>query len=50
MIAGAVSFCPYPLVSGRLMMRNRLHATWATSSALIVWVICTVGLWAPVLH
>ena len=37
-------------VRSRLMMRNRLHATWATSSALIVWVICTLGLWAPVLH
>jgi uncharacterized membrane protein (GlpM family) len=50
MIAGAVGFCLYALVCSRLMMKEHIHSTWATSSALIVWVICSVGLWALVLR
>ncbi|MGA9307810.1 MAG: DUF3147 family protein [Candidatus Sulfotelmatobacter sp.] len=50
MIAGAVGFCLYALVCSRLMMRERIHAIWATSSALIVWIICSLGLWALVLR
>jgi hypothetical protein len=50
MIAGAVGFCLYALVCSRLMTREHIHATWATSSALIVWMICTFGLWALILR
>jgi Protein of unknown function (DUF3147) len=50
MIAGAMGFWLYASVCSRLMTREHIHATWATSSALIVWIICTVGLWALVLR
>jgi hypothetical protein len=50
MIAGAIGFCLYALICSRLMMREHIRATVATSSALIVWIICTIGLWALVLR
>jgi Trk-type K+ transport system membrane component len=48
MIAGAVGFCLYALVCNWLMKREHIHATWATSTALVVWIVCGVGLWALV--
>jgi uncharacterized membrane protein (GlpM family) len=50
MIAGALSFCVYAAVCSRLMMKNRMRATWAATSALALWLICALGVWAIVLR
>jgi uncharacterized membrane protein (GlpM family) len=50
MIAGAFAFCAYASLCSRLMMRNRMHSTLASSSALAIWLICALGIWAIVLR
>jgi uncharacterized membrane protein (GlpM family) len=50
MIIGAIAFCAYAALCSRLMMSNRIHSKLATTSALAVWLICALGLWAIVLR
>ena len=50
MIVGALAFSAYAALCSRLMMRNQLHSKLATTSALAVWLICALGLWAIVLR
>ena len=50
MIVGAIAFWAYAALCSRLMMRNRIHSKLATTSALAVWLICAIGLWAIVLR
>jgi uncharacterized membrane protein (GlpM family) len=50
MIVGAIAFCAYAALCSRLMMSNRIHSKLATTSALAVWLICALGLWAIVLR
>jgi uncharacterized membrane protein (GlpM family) len=48
MIIGAIAFCAYAALCSRLS--NRIHSKLATTSALAVWLICALGLWAIVLR
>ncbi|HWO28878.1 MAG TPA: DUF3147 family protein [Candidatus Acidoferrum sp.] len=50
MIVGAIAFLVYAAFCSRLMMRNRVHSTSASTSALAVWLICALGLWAIALR
>jgi uncharacterized membrane protein (GlpM family) len=49
MIAGAVAFCFYSVICCRLMMK-RFHAAAATGFALVVWLICALGIWEILLR
>jgi hypothetical protein len=50
MIVGAVAFCVYAAFCSRLMMKNRIHSTLASITALVLWLICALGVWAFVLR
>jgi uncharacterized membrane protein (GlpM family) len=50
MIVGAVAFWAYVTLCSRLMMRNRMHSKLASTSALALWLICALGVWAIVLR
>jgi len=50
MIVGAFALCAYAALCSRLMMRNRMHSTLASTSALALWLICALGIWAIVLR
>jgi Protein of unknown function (DUF3147) len=50
MIVGAIAFFAYAAFCRRLMMRNRMHSTLASTSALVLWLICALGIWAIVLR
>jgi uncharacterized membrane protein (GlpM family) len=50
MIVGAIAFFAYAAFCARLMMRNRVRSTLASTSALALWLICALGLWAIVLR
>jgi hypothetical protein len=50
MIVGAIAFLAYAAFCSRLMMRNRVHSTLASTSALTLWLICALGVWAIVLR
>jgi Protein of unknown function (DUF3147) len=50
MIVGAIAFFAYAAFCSRLMMRNRMHSTLASTSALVLWLICALGIWAIVLR
>lgn len=50
MIAGAIAFLAYSAFCGRLMVKNRMHSTMASTSALALWLICALGVWAIVLR
>lgn len=50
MIVGAFSFCLYALFCSSLMMKCKIHAASATISALALWLICALGVWAIVLR
>jgi uncharacterized membrane protein (GlpM family) len=44
MIAGAVAFCLYADICCRLMTK-RFHAAQTTGCALLVWLVCALGIW-----
>jgi hypothetical protein len=50
MIAGALAFLVYAVVTIRLIMRYRLHAGRAAFSAIAAWLICAAGAWLLVLR
>jgi uncharacterized membrane protein (GlpM family) len=50
MIVGAIAFCAYAAFCSRLMMRNRMNSILASTSALVVWLICALAVWAVVLR
>lgn len=50
MIVGAIAFFACAAFCSRLMMRNRMHSTLASTSALARWLICALGVWAIVLR
>jgi hypothetical protein len=45
MIFGAIALFFYPMVAMRLMMKYKLNAASAASSAIAVWMICAIGAW-----
>jgi uncharacterized membrane protein (GlpM family) len=50
MIVGAIAFFAYATFCCRLMVRNRMRSTLASTSALALWLICALGVWAIVLR
>jgi hypothetical protein len=50
MIAGAFAFCVYAAFCSRLMMKNHIHSTLASITALALWLTCALGVWAIVLR
>ncbi len=50
MVVGAIAFCVYAAFCSRLMMRNRIHSALASISALALWLVCALGVWAIVLR
>jgi hypothetical protein len=50
MIVGALAFCAYATLCSRLMTRNRMHSKSASTSALALWLICALGVWAIALR
>jgi uncharacterized membrane protein (GlpM family) len=50
MIVGALAFCAYATLCSWLMMRKRMHSKLASTSALALWLICALGVWAIVLR
>jgi uncharacterized membrane protein (GlpM family) len=50
MIVGAIAFCAYATLCSWLMMRKRMHSKFASTSALALWLICALGVWAIVLR
>jgi hypothetical protein len=50
MIAGAFAFCVYAAFCSRLMMKNQIHSTLASITALALWLTCALGVWAIVLR
>ncbi len=50
MIVGAIAFCAYATLCSWLMMRKRMLSKLASTSALVVWLICALGVWAIVLR
>jgi hypothetical protein len=47
---GAAAFCLYAALCSRLMMRNEIPAATATISALALWLVFAIGVWAVVLR
>jgi hypothetical protein len=50
MIAGAFAFFVYAAFCSRLMMKNQIHSTLASITALALWLTCALGVWAIVLR
>jgi hypothetical protein len=50
MIAGALAFCLYALVSSHLMMRQKFHAAAVTIPALGLWLGCSLAMWYWILR
>ncbi len=50
MIAGALVLCLYAVLCSRLMMKNKIHAAPATASALVFWIILSLGAWLTILR
>jgi hypothetical protein len=50
MIAGALAFCLYALVSSHLMMREKFHAVAVTIPALGLWLGCSLAMWYWILR
>jgi hypothetical protein len=50
MIVGALAFCAYATFCSWLMMRKRMHSKLASTSALALWLICAIAVWAIVLR
>jgi hypothetical protein len=49
MMLGAVAFLLYAAVIARLMIRNRWPVLPVTSAALVLWLVCALGLWRVLL-
>jgi uncharacterized membrane protein (GlpM family) len=45
MIVGAFAFCAYAAFCSRLMIRNGMHSTLASTSALALWLSCALAVW-----
>jgi len=50
MMIGAFALLIYSCVCVRLMGKYRIHALTATSTALVVWLACAMGIWALALR
>jgi len=45
MVAGAFAFTAYAMACVHLMMKNKIHARWSASLAIVVWVVVAFGAW-----
>src|SRR5277367_3059524 len=50
MIVGALAFCAYATLCSWLMVRKGMHSKSASTSALALWLIFALGVWAIVLR
>jgi uncharacterized membrane protein (GlpM family) len=50
MLAGALALFFYCSVTTRLIMKYKLHAASASISAIVIWLVCALGVWAAVLR
>ena len=50
MIAGALAFCLYAMVSCYMMMWEKFHAAAVTIPALGLWVGCSLAMWYWILR
>jgi uncharacterized membrane protein (GlpM family) len=50
MVVGALSFCLYAAFCSHLMMKQRISAKVAATSALALWLVCALGACAILLR